>query len=55
LRQEMRTRHIASPVQKLMLDWEALGQEIHLRFAPEENNRFTRVTADGKVMVLQHG
>lgn len=45
---EMRTRHIASLVQQSAQDWEALGQEIHLRFAPEENNRFTRVSADGQ-------
>lgn len=46
---EMRTRHIASLVQRPMQDWAALGHEIHLRFAPEENNRFTRVTANGEL------
>jgi len=49
---EMRTRHIASLLQRPMLDWEALGQEIHLRFAPEENNRFTRVTGDGQLKYI---
>jgi heavy metal sensor kinase len=46
---EMRTRHIASLTLGSTLDWAALGQEIHNRFAPEANNRFTRITADGEV------
>ena len=46
---EMRTRHLASLLQRPMLDWDALGQEIHFRFAPEENNRFTRLTANGEL------
>lgn len=46
---EMRTRHVANLVQRSTLDWEAVGQEIHSRFAPEANNRFTRVFADGQV------
>lgn len=46
---EMRTRHVANLIQGSSLDWSAVGWEIHNRFAPEANNRFTRVTADGEV------
>ena len=49
---EMRTRHVAALVQRSPLDWDGLGQEIHYRFAPEANNRFTRVTADREVKYL---
>src|SRR5688500_4104743 len=45
----MRTRQVANLLQRSTLDWDALGQEIHNRFAPEANNRFTRVIADGQV------
>ena len=46
---EMRTRHIGSLIERPTEDWRALGREIHFRFAPEENNRFTRITADGQI------
>src|SRR5688572_24633423 len=46
---EMRTRHVARLLQGSTWDWNALGQEIHYRFAPEANNRFTRITTDGQI------
>jgi heavy metal sensor kinase len=44
-----RTRQVADLVQRSPTDWEPLGGEIQSHFAPEANNRFTRVTVDGKV------
>ena len=42
-----RVRQVAVLVQRSSLGWEALGLEIHHTFAPEANNRFTRVTLNG--------
>jgi heavy metal sensor kinase len=44
-----RTRQVADLVQRSPLDWAALGREIQSHFAPEPNNRFTRVIVDGVV------
>jgi heavy metal sensor kinase len=44
-----RVRQVAVLVQRSPLGWEAQGLEIHHTFAPEENNRFTRVTVNGGV------
>jgi heavy metal sensor kinase len=41
-----RTRQVADLVQRSTLGWEALGHEIQSHFAPEANNRFTRVTVN---------
>jgi heavy metal sensor kinase len=46
---EMRTRQVARLVKGWDLDREALRKEIQTRFAPEVNNRFTRLTIDGEV------
>jgi heavy metal sensor kinase len=46
---EMRTRHVVNLVHGSTMDWAAIGYELHSRFAPEANNRFTRLTADGEV------
>jgi amino acid transporter len=42
-----RVRQVAVLVQRSPLGPEALGQEIHHTFAPEANNRFTRLTING--------
>jgi len=42
-----RVRQVAVLVQRSPLGREALGREIHHTFAPEANNRFTRVTLNG--------
>ena len=44
-----RTRQVADLVQRSPLDWPSLGREIQSHFAPEANNRFTRVMVDGTV------
>ena len=44
-----RARQIAEMVQRSALNWETLQTDIPKTFAPEENNRFTRVIADGKI------
>jgi heavy metal sensor kinase len=44
-----RTRQVADLVQRSPLDWKALGHEIQSHFAPEANNRFTRVTINGAI------
>jgi heavy metal sensor kinase len=44
-----RTRQVADLVQRSPLNWVALGREIQSHFAPESNNRFTRVIVDGVV------
>jgi heavy metal sensor kinase len=44
-----RTRQVADLVQRSPLDWSSLGREIQSHFAPEANNRFTRVMVDGTV------
>ena len=47
-----RARQVASIVQRPAVDWNALGREIQTHFAPEANNRFTRVTVNGVVNYL---
>lgn len=49
-----RARQVADTVQRLPLDRNTLKEEIENHFAPEANNRFTRVTVDG-VVVYQSG
>lgn len=44
-----RPRQIADVISRSELDWRALGERIQSRFAPEANNRFTRLTFDGVV------
>lgn len=44
-----RARQVADLVQRSSLDWPTLGQEIQSHFAPEPNNRLTRVWVDGVV------
>jgi heavy metal sensor kinase len=44
-----RARQVASIVQRPAVDWNVLGHEIQTHFAPEANNRFTRVTVNGVV------
>jgi heavy metal sensor kinase len=44
-----RARQVAEMVQRSAPDWKMLGTEIPKTFAPEVNNRFTRVIATGKV------
>ena len=44
-----RARQVADLVQRSTLPWERLGDEIHSHFAPEVNNRLTRVTVDGEI------
>lgn len=44
-----RARQVGEMVQRSALDWKTLGTEIPKTFAPEVNNRFTRVIANGKV------
>ncbi|HTD66153.1 MAG TPA: ATP-binding protein [Candidatus Limnocylindria bacterium] len=44
-----RARQVADTVERSALEWNVLGQEIQNHFAPEANNRFTRVTLDGVV------
>lgn len=42
-----RARVVAEMSQRLAPDWERLGREIQRTFAPEANNRLTRITAAG--------
>jgi two-component system OmpR family sensor kinase len=44
-----RVRQIADLVQRYPPDWAQIGEAIHSHFAPEVNNRLTRVTVDGKI------
>ncbi|HEY0550686.1 MAG TPA: ATP-binding protein [Verrucomicrobiae bacterium] len=44
-----RARQVGEMVQRSALDWKTLGIEIPKTFAPEVNNRFTRVIANGKI------
>jgi heavy metal sensor kinase len=44
-----RTRQVADLVQRSPLDWAALGHEIQIHFAPEANNRFSRVIVDDEI------
>jgi len=44
-----RARQVADLVQRSRPDWPTLGAEIHSHFAPEANNRLTRVTVNGAV------
>ena len=46
---ERRPRQIVELLQSSSVDRTRLGHEIQSRFAPEANNRFTRVTEDGVV------
>ncbi len=43
-----RTRQVADLVQRAPVEWPQLGHEIQTHFAPEANNRFTRVTINGR-------
>jgi heavy metal sensor kinase len=47
-----RVRQVADMVQRYPPDWAQIGEAIHSHFAPEVNNRLTRVTVDGKVRYL---
>jgi heavy metal sensor kinase len=47
-----RTRQVADLVQRSPRDWPVVGREIQSHFAPEANNRFTRVIADGMVVYV---
>lgn len=47
-----RARQVVSIVQRPAVDWNTLGREIQTHFAPEANNRFTRVTVNGIVRYL---
>jgi len=44
-----RARQVAEMTQRLAPQWDRLGPEIRSNFAPEANNRLTRVTAGGVV------
>ena len=44
-----RARQVADTTRRLSSDWSALGDAIHTHFAPEANDRLTRVTVDGTV------
>jgi len=44
-----RTRQVADIAQRSAGDWKTLGRELGINFAPEANNRFTRVTINGVV------
>jgi heavy metal sensor kinase len=44
-----RARQVVSIVQRPAVDWNTMGREIQSHFAPEANNRFTRVTVNGVV------
>ena len=44
-----RARQVAEMVQRSARNWETLQTDIPKTFAPEVNNRFTRVIADGKI------
>lgn len=44
-----RVRQVGDLVQRSPPNWARLGQEIQTHFAPEANNRFTRVTIDQRV------
>ena len=44
-----RARQVVSIVQQPAVDWNTMGREIQTHFAPEANNRFTRVTVNGVV------
>jgi hypothetical protein len=44
-----RARQVADLVQRSPLDWPTLGNEIQIHFAPEANNRLTRVTLNSVV------
>jgi heavy metal sensor kinase len=44
-----RTRQVADLVQRSPPDWKALAHGIQNHFAPEANNRFTRVTVNGAI------
>jgi len=44
-----RARQVVSIVQRPSVDWTLMGHEIQTHFAPEANNRFTRVTVNGTV------
>lgn len=44
-----RARQVVSIVQQPSVDWHSIGAEIQTHFAPEANNRFTRVTVNGVV------
>src|SRR5205085_12694945 len=44
-----RVRQIADMVQRYPPDWAQIGEAIHSHFAPEVNNRLTRVTVNRSV------
>jgi len=47
-----RTRQVADLVQRSSRDWPVVGQEIQTHFAPEANNRFTRVIVDNTIVYV---
>jgi heavy metal sensor kinase len=47
-----RARQVAAMVQRSQPDWEILRQEIPKNLAPEANNRFTRVIANGAIIYV---
>jgi heavy metal sensor kinase len=47
-----RARQVADLVQRSSRDWPTLGNEIQIHFAPEANNRLTRVWVDSSVTYL---
>ncbi len=47
-----RARQVGDLVQRSPPDWPRLGHEIQSHFAPEANNRLTRVTRNGVVMYV---
>lgn len=47
-----RVRQVSDLVQRSPLDWNRLGYEIQTHFAPEPNNRLTRVTSDGTILYV---
>jgi heavy metal sensor kinase len=47
-----RPRQVADLISRLQLEGPALGERIQSRFAPEANNRFTRVTIDGAIVYV---
>ena len=47
-----RVRQVADMVERYPPDWSLVGKEIKNHFAPEVNNRFTRLTVDGQVKYM---
>lgn len=47
-----RTRQVADLAQRGVTDWQQFGRDIRINFAPEANNRFTRVSKDGVILYV---